>query len=435
MGCNKANRLMLAVALSSLALSAHAETVYIHAGRLVDVERGKVLTDQRITIDGERIVSVEPWSAPPANSKVIDWSAKTVLPGLIDMHTHIADWDMTNNVAEPLLHSPQDYALLGAKHAYQTLRAGFTTVHDVGTYRAFTDVALRDAINANQVLGPRMNVVGAYMSVPGGGGEVTGFAPGVTLPDDMRVGVFADANEAKNKTRYLFQHGVDTIKMIGTGAVLAEGTEPGQMEMSEDEMRAVVQEAKVHKSYATVHAHGAEGIKAAIRAGAKSVEHASLLDDEGIKLAKENGTYLVMDVYNGDYIDKVGREEKWPESYLRKNTETTEVQRAGFRKAVNAGVKIAYGTDAGIYPHGKNARQFAYMVKYGMTPMQAIQSATVVAADLLNWKQDVGAISAGRYADIIAVDGDPIANISILENVPVVMKGGAIVPPDVLADL
>lgn len=425
----------LAVTLSTLALSAQADTLYIHAGRLVDVERGKVLTDQRIKVDGDRIVAVEPWSAPPANSKVLDWSAKTVLPGLIDMHTHIADWDMTNNVAEPLLHSQQDYALLGAKHAYQTLRAGFTTVHDVGTYRAFTDVSLRDAINAHQVLGPRMNVVGAYIGVAGGGGEVTGFAPGVSIPDDMRVGVYRDANEAVLKTRYLFQHGVDTIKMVGTGAVLAEGTEPGQMEMTEEEMRAVVQEAKIHKSYATVHAHGADGIKAAIRAGAKSIEHASLLDDEGIKLAKENGTYLVMDVYNGDYIDKVGRDEKWPEDYLRKNTETTEVQREGFRKAVKAGVKIAYGTDAGIFPHGKNARQFAYMVKYGMTPMQAIQSATLVAADLLNWQQDVGAVSAGRFADMIAVDGDPIADISILEKTPVVMKGGAIVPSDVFPEM
>ena len=431
----KLNRLMLAITVSSLALTAQADILYIHAGRLVDVERGKVLTDQRIKIDGERIVAVEPWSAPPADSKVVDWSSKTVLPGLIDMHTHIADWDMTNNVAEPLLHSPQSYALLGAKHAYQTLRAGFTTVHDVGTFRGFTDVALRDAINANEVLGPRMNVVGAYITVPGGGGEVTGFASGVTLPDDMRVGVYRDANEAKRKTQYLFQHGVDTIKMIGTGAVLAEGTEPGQMEMTEEEMRAVVQEATVNKSYATVHAHGAEGIKAAIRAGAKSVEHASLLDDEGIKLAKEKGTYLVMDIYNGDFIDKVGREEKWPESYLRKNTETTDVQRDGFRKAVKAGVKIAYGTDAGIYPHGKNARQFAYMVKYGMTPMQAIQSATVVAAELLNWQQDVGAVSVGRFADLIAIDGDPLADISILEKTPIVMKGGAIVPPDVLPDM
>jgi imidazolonepropionase-like amidohydrolase len=251
----------------------------------------------------------------------------------------------------------------------------------------------------------------------------------------MRVGVYRDANDAKLKTRYLFQHGVDTIKMMATGSVLAEGTEPGQMEMTEEEMRAVVQEAKVHKSYATVHAHGAEGIKAAIRAGVKSVEHASLLDDEGIKLAKDNGTYLVMDIYNGDYIDEVGRKENWPESYLRKNTETTDVQRQAFRKAVKAGVKIAYGTDAGVYPIGTNARQFAYMVKFGMTPMQAIQSATVVAADLLNWQQDVGAVSAGRFADMIAVDGDPLADISILESLTVVMKGGVMVPPDVLPGL
>lgn len=425
----------LTLAISLVTVSAQADTFYVHAGRLVDVEKGKVLTDQRIKIEDERIVAVEAWSPPPADSKVIDWSSKTVLPGLIDMHTHIADWDMTNNVAEPLLHSPQDVALMGAKHAYQTLRAGFTTVHDLGTYRAFTDVALRDAINANRVLGPRMNVVGAYITVAGGGGEVTGFAPGIKIPQDMQVGVYTDANDAKLKTRYMFQHGVDTIKMIGTGAVLAEGTEPGQMEMTEEEMRAVVQEAKIHKSYATVHAHGAEGIKAAIRAGAKSIEHASLLDDEGIKMAKDNGTYLVMDVYNGDYIDEVGHKENWPEGYLRKNAETTDAQRQAFRKAVKAGVKIAYGTDAGVYPIGTNAKQFAYMVKFGMTPMQAIQSATVVAADLLNWQADVGAVSAGRFADMIAVDGDPLVDISILEKTPVVMKGGALISPDVLPNM
>ncbi|MBB4864880.1 imidazolonepropionase-like amidohydrolase [Pseudomonas nitritireducens] len=411
---------------------AHADTLYIHAGRLLDVQRGKVLEDQRIAVDNQRIVAIETWSPPLAGSQVVDWSARTVLPGLIDMHTHIADWDMTSNVAEPLLHSPQAYALLGAKHAYQTLRAGFTSVHDVGTYRAFTDVALRDAINAGQDLGPRMNVVGAYISVAGGGGEVTGFAPGTKLPEDMRVGVYRDANDAKLKTRYLFQQGVDTIKMVGTGAVLAEGTEPGQMEMTEEEMRVVVQEAKVHKSYATVHAHGSDGIKAAIRAGVKSVEHASLIDDEGIALAKQHGTWLVMDIYNGDYIDKVGREEHWPEGYLRKNLETTQVQREGFRKAVKAGVKVAFGTDAGVYPHGQNARQFAYMVKYGMTPMQAIQAATVVAAELLNWQQDVGAVEVGRYADLIAVDGDPLADIALLEKTPQVMKGGKLVPADLL---
>ncbi|RJF94006.1 metal-dependent hydrolase family protein [Sphingomonas cavernae] len=413
--------------MMSTASAAIAGTVYVRAGRLVDVEHGRVLADQRIRVDDERIVAVEPWSQPPEGAKIVDWSQKTVLPGLIDMHTHLADWGQTDNVAEPLLHSAQEVALVGAENARKTLRAGFTTVHDVGCFRAFTDVALRDAINAGRVVGPRMNVVGAYITVPGGGGEVTGFAPDVSVPADMRVGVYSDANDARLKTRYLFQHGVDSIKMIATGAVLAEGTEPGQLEMTADEIRAVTQQAAIHKSYATAHAHGAEGIRTAILNGVRSIEHASLIDDEGIKLAKARGTWLVMDVYNGDYIDEIGRKEGWPEGHLRKNLETTEAQRQGFAKAVKAGVKIAYGTDAGVYPHGLNARQFAYMVRFGMTPMQAIQSATSVAADLLGWQKDVGAVAPGRYADMIAVDGDPIANIAVLEKPPLVMKGGVIV--------
>jgi len=333
----------------------------------------------------------------------------------------------TNNIAEPLLHSQQAVALIGAEHARVTLRAGFTTVHDVGCYRAFSDVALRDAINAGWVEGPRMNVVGAYITVPGGGGEVTGFAPDVVVPADMRVGVVTDANDAKLKTAYLFTHGVDTIKMIATGAVLAEGTEPGQLEMSEEEMRAVVAEAANRGGYATAHAHGAEGIKAAIRSGVRSIEHASLIDDEGIALAKAKGVWLVMDVYNGDYIAEVGTREGWPAGYLRKNRETTDAQRAGFRKAVKAGVHIAFGTDAGVFPHGLNARQFAYMVKNGMTPMQAIQAATIEGARLLRWDKDVGTIAPGHFADMVAVKGDPLADVRVLEKVDAVMKGGAVV--------
>lgn len=418
---------MLIVAFAATATPASAHTLYVHAGRLVDVVQGRVLADQRIRIEDDRIVAVEPWSPPPAGAEVIDWSGKTVLPGLIDMHTHLADWGQTSNVAEPLLHSAQEIALIGADNARKTLQAGFTTVHDVGCFRAFTDVALRDAIAAGRVAGPRMNVVGAYITVPGGGGEVTGLAPDVVVPADMRVGVYRDAAEARLRTRYLFQHGVDSIKMIATGAVLAEGTEPGQLEMTEEDMRAVVDQAAAHGSYATAHAHGAEGIKAAIRAGVRSIEHASLIDDEGIRLARQRGVWLVMDIYNGDYIDAVGRKEGWPEGHLRKNLETTDAQRAGFRKAVQAGVKIAYGTDAGVYPHGLNARQFRYMVRFGMTPMQAIQSATIVAAELLGWQKDVGALAPGRYADMIAVDGDPLADIAVLEQPPVVMKGGALV--------
>ena len=420
---------LAALGLAALVLGgpAAAETVYVHAGRMIDVEKGQVLADRRIRIDNDRIAAVEPWSPPPAGAAIIDWSGMTVLPGLIDMHTHLTDWGQTNNIAEPLLHSQQAVALIGAEHARVTLRAGFTTVHDVGCYRAFSDVALRDAINAGWVEGPRMNVVGAYITVPGGGGEVTGFAPDVVVPADMRVGVVTDANDAKLKTTYLFTHGVNTIKMIATGAVLTEGTEPGQLELSEEEMRAVVAEAANRGGYATAHAHGAEGIKAAIRSGVRSIEHASLIDDDGIALAKAKGVWLVMDVYNGDYIEEVGTKEGWPAGYLRKNRETTDAQRAGFRKAVKAGVHIAFGTDAGVYPHGLNARQFAYMVNNGMTPMQAIQAATIEGARLLRWDKDVGTIAPGHFADMVAVKGDPLADVRVLEKVDAVMKGGAVV--------
>jgi len=404
-----------------------AGTSYVRAGRLIDSEKGVVLTDRLIRIDDGRVTAVTPYAPPPPGAALIDWSAYTVLPGLIDMHTHIADWGQTSNVAEPLLHSQQEIAYVGARHARETLRAGFTTVHDVGCFRAFTDVALRDAIDRGDVEGPRMSVVGAYITVPGGGGEVTGFAPDVQVPADMRVGVVTDARDVRLKVNQLFQRGVDSIKLIATGAVLAEGTEPGVQELSEEEMRAAVETAKANGGWVTAHAHGAAGIKAAIRAGVRSIEHASLIDDEGIALARAKGVFLDMDIYNGDYIEEIGTREGWPAGYLRKNRETTDAQRDGFRKALKAGVKISYGTDAGVYPHGLNARQFTYMVRYGMTPMQAIQAATVTAADLLGWSNEVGAIAPGHHADMIAVKADPIADIAALERIDHVMKGGVLV--------
>jgi imidazolonepropionase-like amidohydrolase len=246
----------------------------------------------------------------------------------------------------------------------------------------------------------------------------------------MRVGVVGTAAEARLKTAYLFQHGIDSIKIIATGAVLTEGTEPGQVELDEATMRAVVAEAHNRGGYATAHAHGAEGIKAAIRAGVRSIEHASLIDAEGLAMAKQAGVALVMDIYNGDYIEDIGRRDGWPEGYLRKNRETTDVQRAGFARAVKAGVTVGFGTDAGVFPHGDNARQFAYMVRHGMTPMQAIRSATVVAADIMGWSMDVGAVEVGRYGDLVAVNGDPLADISELTRVTGVIKGGAVVRDD-----
>lgn len=414
-------------AIALLATPAFAETSYVRAGRFVDTEKGMVLADRLIRIEDGRVAAVSAYAPPPAGAIVTDWSGYTVIPGLIDMHTHLADWGQTSNVAEPLLHSAQEMAYVGLRNARATLNAGFTTVHDVGTFRGLSDVALRNAIDSGEVQGPRMNVVGAYITIPGGGGEVTGFAPDVQVPADMRMGVESSPDEARLRVNYLFQHGVNSIKLIVSGAVLAEGTEPGRQEMSDAEIRAAVDAAVANGGWATAHAHGAQSIKAALRGGVRSIEHASLIDDEGIALARAKGAYLVMDIYNGDYIAEVGAREGWPAGYLRKNRETTDAQRAGFAKAVKAGVKISYGTDAGVYPHGDNARQFKYMVRYGMTPMQAIQAATVVAAEQLGWSKDVGALSAGHYADMIAVKADPLADIAALEHVDHVMKGGAII--------
>ena len=417
----------LLVAALGLSAPAQAETIYLRAGQLVDTEQGIVLPDRLIRIVDGRVVAVTPYAPPPPGTAVIDWSAYTVLPGLIDCHVHLADIEQSNNVAEPLLHSAAEIAYVGARNARTTLLAGFTSVHDVGSYRAFANVELRNAVNRGDVIGPRISAVGAYITIPGGGGEVTGLSPDVAVPADMRAGVVTDAADTARKVNYLLQNGADSIKLIATGAVLAQGTEPGQQELTEEQMRAAVQVAAARGSWVTAHAHGAEGIKSAIRAGVKSIEHASLIDDDGIALAKAWGVTLDMDIYDGDWIAEVGKRDGWPADMLRKNDDTTEAQRTGFRKALKAGVKLSYGTDAGVYPHGLNARQFKYMVRYGMTAMQAIQSATVTSAALLGWSKDVGAISPGHYADMIAVPGDPLADISVLERVTHVMKGGELV--------
>ncbi|MFN8613047.1 MAG: amidohydrolase family protein [Vulcanimicrobiota bacterium] len=401
-----------------LACAAWSEPIYVRAGRLIDPGPGVVMRDQLVTIEGERILSVSPYH-PVA--KMIDWSDRTVLPGLIDLHTHLADVGQTEDVALPRKTSPAATALLGALHARQTLAAGFTSVRDVGTYRAFTDVALRDAIAAGSVPGPRMWVAGAYLTCPGGGGELNGVGD---LPEDMRFGVGRGPEQIGQRAQALFEGHADFLKLIVTGAVLALNTEVGEVELHEEEVRAAVEVARSNGSYATAHAHGAVGIKTAIRAGVRSVEHASLIDDEGIALARERGVWLVMDIYNGDYIESVGRQQGWPDDYLRKNQETTELQRQGFARAVKAGVRLGYGTDAGVFPHGLNARQFAYMVRYGMTPMQALRSATVEAAELMGQGQQLGRLAPGFYADMIAVKGNPLEDIRILELPPMVMKGG-----------
>lgn len=416
---------LIALSLIATASGANAGTLYVRAGAVVDVEKGVTRPNQCITVEDDRIKTVDRCGKAPAGAVVVDWRRYTVLPGLIDLHTHLADVGQGADVAEPIKTDPVKTAFIGAKNARDTLMAGFTTVRDVGTYRAFSDVALRDAINAGLIPGPRMAVAGAYLTIPGGGGEINGLP--YAVPDEMRFGVAKTEAEAREKAAAILDTKADFLKLIATGAVLALNTEPGQPELTEGQMRAAVEEAAKRGTYATAHAHGADGIKAAIRAGVRSIEHASLIDDEALALAKAKGVWLVMDVFNGDYIEEVGTKEHWPADYLRKNRETTDIQREGFRKAVQMGVKLAFGSDSGVYPHGMNGRQFAYMVKYGMTPGQAIRAATLDAATVMGWQDKLGTMETGRFADMIAVEGNPLTNVRVLERVQGVIKGGVVV--------
>lgn len=419
-------RLIALLAATFAASSASAQTLYVETGRLIDGVTDTVRTGQCITVEAERIKAVAPCGKTPDGATRLDWSGFTVLPGLIDLHTHLADLGQSADLAAPMKASPAETALVGARNARVTLNAGFTSVRDVGTYRGLTDVTLRNAIERGDVPGPRMWIAGAYLTVPKGGGELNGVVPNEELPPDMRLGVAATPAEAAEKTTYLLDHGADFIKTIATGAVLAIGTEPGAPELTVDQLRAIVTVAHARGKRVTAHAHGAIGIQNAINAGVDSIEHASLADEATLQLAKKRGTWLAMDIYNGDYIDDIGTKEGWPAEYLRKNRETTDAQRAAFKRAVELGIKIGFATDAGVYPHGLNARQFAYMVRYGMTPMQAIQSATGRAAIEMG-RDDIGAIVPGRFADMVAVKADPLADIAVLEKIDHVMKGGTLV--------
>ena len=418
--------LLLVIALAAIQ-GVHAQSsdaLLVRAGHVVDVETGKVVDNQFILIEKGRITSIGPSTDVTAGTPQLDWSAYTVVPGLMDMHTHIADEGPYADPATPLKSNPGRDALIGAKNALATLRAGFTTVRDVGVYRGLADVTLRDAINAGLVPGPRMFVAGAYITITGGGGEITGLPAGTVVPPEFRLGVSNNEEEIRQHVDFLLDHGADFIKLIATGAVLTAGTEPGSSEYTEAQIRAAVEEAKKHGTFVAAHAHGAEGIKRAVRAGVRSIEHGSLMDDESIALMKQYGTWLDADIYNGDYIDTVGRADGWSEEILRKNLDTTDAQRQGFRKAVKAGVRISYGTDSGVYPHGDNARQFAYMVKYGMTPLQALQSATIVSAQLLARDKDLGSIAVGKFGDLVAVACNPLQDIECMRQVRGVVKEG-----------
>ncbi|GIS86251.1 MAG: Xaa-Pro dipeptidase [Woeseia sp.] len=341
------------------------------------------------------------------------------------MHTHISE-KTSSDLSEFLTRSQEEQLVEARENAQTTLEVGFTSIRDVGVYIAWTDKRLRDEINQGLTPGPRMQISGYYLTIPGGGGDIDIPDYKGKVPGHIRQGVTRGEDQFRQRAEKAVNGGADLLKMIASGAVLAYGSTPGSPEMDPDEIEAVVSVGQEAGVRVTAHAHGAESIKQAILAGVNSIEHASLIDDEGIRLAKEKGVALSMDIYNGDYINTVGVIEEWPEEFLRKNRETTQIQRENFTKAHQAGVIIVYGTDAGVYPHGDNAKQFAYMVNYGMTSLEAIQSATIVAAKVMNWEDRVGQIKPGYFADIIAVRDNPLLNIRLLEDINVVIKGGVV---------
>jgi imidazolonepropionase-like amidohydrolase len=410
-------------ALAFASAPASADTVVVSADRMIDVLTGRVVERPQITITDGRIAAVGPQgSAMPSGARRVDLPGMTLLPGLIDMHTHLTA-DPHFSGYRHLQFTDNFWTVVGVANAKKTLEAGFTTVRNVGSGN-YDDVAIKQAIEQGMVPGPRIVPATYAIGATGGHCDATQFPPSVSV---TRPAVANGPEEIRATVRKLRKYGAEVIKFCGTGGVLSKTDSVGGQQYDLAEMKALVDEAHMLGLRVAVHAHGTSGIKDAIRAGVDTVEHASLADEEAFALAKQHGTWFSMDIYNDDYILAEGEKNGLFKESLEKERMIGLKQRQTFQAAVKAGVKMVFGTDAGVYPNGLNARQFVTMTQWGMTPMQAIQAATVNAAEALGRPGDVGAIAAGRYADLIAVAGDPLADIARLQSVGFVMKGGEII--------
>ena len=427
----------LALGLNSAAGPSALETpepkpkpLVIKAGRLFDGTGDAYRSGQVVVIEADRITAVGPAGQvkEPEGAVVIDLSEATLLPGLIDAHTHIGSRaDRYEEIAK-FKDTPFQSAFAAVKHAKTTLESGFTTIRDLGG-RPFLAVDLRTSIDEGFIPGPRVVASGPGISITGGHGDLNNYSPQVRItmfPEERDFKIADGVDQVRHVVRAQLKHGVDVIKIHASGGVLSRGDSPGAPQFTVDELRAAVEEAHAAGRKVAAHAHGAQGIKNAVIAGVDSIEHGSLIDDEGIALLIKHGTWLVADIYNDDYILGRAREFHIPEEFIEKEKKLGQLQRDNFAKAVKAGVKVAFGTDAGVYPHGENARQFAYMVKYGLTPARAIRAATSDAALLLGRPNDIGRIAPGYYADLIAVTADPLEDVNALLKVGFVMKGGKV---------